>query len=146
MNPSRSNAPPRRYGFACLVCRRRKIKCDGKKPNCANCIKVKEICSYKETPSYNSHLVNQLQQSKKRVDDLESHIRDLANLDREERDHRLTEMVREFDHLKMEEISPSQATEISHSYDTENDAEGENLPYGNPADFSIGEHGTVGSR
>ncbi|KAJ5108442.1 hypothetical protein N7456_005117 [Penicillium angulare] len=142
MNPSKGNAPPRRYGFACLICRRRKIKCDGKKPNCANCIKVKELCSYKETPSYNSHLFNQLQQSKKRLDSLESQLRDLASLDREERDHRLTEILREFDHLNMEEISPSQATDMSHSYETENDAEGENLPYGNPADFSIGEHGT----
>lgn len=143
MNPSKNQSTPRRYGFACLMCRRRKIKCDGKKPNCANCVKAKEICSYKESPSYNVHLVHQLQLSKRRVDDLEGQLRDLAGLDHDERDRRLSDIVRDFDHLNMAETSPSQMTELSQSYDTDKETGGEDLPYGKPADFSVGEHGTV---
>lgn len=143
MNPSKSQATPRRYGFACLMCRRRKIKCDGKKPSCTHCVKAKETCSYKESPSYNAHLVHQLQQTKKRVDDLESQLRDLAGLAHDERDRRLSEIVRDFDHLNVTEHSPSQMTEISQSYDTDRDPGSEDLPYGKPADFSVGEHGTV---
>lgn len=143
MNPSKNQSTPRRYGFACLMCRRRKIKCDGKKPNCANCVKAKEICSYKESPSYNVHLVHQLQLSKRRVDDLEGQLRDLAGLDHDERDRRLSDIVRDFDHLNMAETSPSQMTDLSQSYDTDKETGGEDLPYGKPADFSVGEHGTV---
>lgn len=143
MNPSKGQPAPRRYGFACLMCRRRKIKCDGKKPNCANCIKAKEICSYKESPSYNVHLVHQLQQSKKRIEDLESQMRVLVDLDHDERRRRLADIVRDFDHLSMASTSPSQMTELSQSYDTDGETGGENLPYGKPADFSVGEHGTV---
>lgn len=145
MNVSKSQAAPRRYGFACLMCRRRKIKCDGRKPNCANCVKAKEICSYKESPSYNAHLVHQLQQSKRRIDDLEGLLRDLASVDYEERDRRLSEIVRDFDHLSMADSSPSGMTDLSQSYDTDKDHGGEDLPYGKPADFSVGEHGTVSS-
>ncbi|KAJ5103884.1 fungal-specific transcription factor domain-containing protein [Penicillium argentinense] len=141
MNPSTNQAPPRRYGFACLMCRRWKIKCDGKKPNCANCVKAKEICSYRESPGYNTHLVQQLQVSKKRVDDLEAQLRDLASLDHEERDRRLSEIVRDFDDLNVVERSPGQMTELSQSYDTDRDPESEDLPYGCPAGFSVGEHG-----
>ncbi|KAJ5239420.1 hypothetical protein N7468_004039 [Penicillium chermesinum] len=112
MNHPPKSPAPRRYGFACLMCRRRKIKCDGKKPNCANCIKAKEICSYKESPSYNAHLVHQLQRSKRRIDELEGQLRDLAGLDSEERDRRLAEISRDFDHLSMADSSPSGMTDL----------------------------------
>jgi len=128
---------PRRYGFACLMCRRRKIRCDGKKPHCANCLKANELCNYKESPSYNAHLVQQLQQSKRRAEDLESQLRDLASLDHEERDRRLVGIVREFDSLQLG-ASPDQMTEISLDEDRDED-----LPFGKLVDFSVGEDGTV---
>ncbi|KAJ5115268.1 fungal-specific transcription factor domain-containing protein [Penicillium alfredii] len=134
------NQTPRRYGFACLMCWRRNIRCDGKKPNCANCIKAKEICSYKESPGYNAHLVQQLHQFKKRVDDLESHLRDLAHLGHEDRDRRLAEIIRDFNKLDMDGTSPDQMTELSQSYDTDKDTASEDLQ---PTDFSVGEHGMV---
>ncbi|KAJ6101430.1 hypothetical protein N7499_001060 [Penicillium canescens] len=45
---------PRRYEFAWLMCRQRKIKRDGKKPNCEKCLKAKELCNYKENPISNA--------------------------------------------------------------------------------------------
>ncbi|TDL27999.1 hypothetical protein BD410DRAFT_781941 [Rickenella mellea] len=46
-NPSASEYPLRR-GYACLVCRRRKVKCDGAKPACRECIRMHkaEDCEY----------------------------------------------------------------------------------------------------
>lgn len=119
------------------MCRRRKIRCDGKKPNCANCVKAKEICSYKESPSYNAHIVQQLQQSKRRVEDLEGQLRDLARLDHEERDRRLAGIVRDFDTLQLD-TSPDRMTEAS--WDDEKEEE---LPFRQSVDFSVGEDGTV---
>lgn len=132
-----SKGAPRRYGFACFMCRRRKIRCDGKKPNCANCLKAKEICNYKESPSYNAHLVNQLQQSQRRAEDLRSQLRDLASLDSEERDRRLAGILRDFDTLQLD-ASSDHITEAS--WDEEKD---EDLPFGKSVDFSVGEDGTV---
>ncbi|ORZ14772.1 fungal-specific transcription factor domain-domain-containing protein [Absidia repens] len=36
----------RRLMQACLVCRRKKTKCDGVKPNCGNCNRLNQTCSY----------------------------------------------------------------------------------------------------
>ena len=62
---------PRRYGFAWLMCRQRKIKCYGKKPNCAKCLKAKELCKYKES-SFTTRMIHQLHQSKRPIEQLES--------------------------------------------------------------------------
>ena len=42
----KSKTQPRRYGFACLNCRRRKAKCDGAFPTCGKCINNEEECNY----------------------------------------------------------------------------------------------------
>lgn len=137
--PAKTSAKGRRYGFACLVCRRRKIKCDGKKPHCANCAKAKEICSYKESPSFNINLLHQLHQSKQRVQDLESSLRGLLGVRAEDRDRRLEEIVRDLDDLSMAEPSPDQMTDVS-QYENEIDKEPDN---GKSPNFTVGEHGTV---
>ncbi|OBT70731.1 hypothetical protein VF21_10138 [Pseudogymnoascus sp. 05NY08] len=42
-----SQKAPRRYGFACLNCRRKKIKCGGEKPICSNCSgDLRHSCHY----------------------------------------------------------------------------------------------------
>jgi hypothetical protein len=107
-----TNGAPRRYGFACLMCRRRIIRCDGKKPHCANCLKAKEFCNYKESPTYNAHLVQQVQHFKLRAERLESQVRDLASVDHEERDRKLAGIVRELGNLRLD-ASPDVITEIS---------------------------------
>lgn len=38
----------RRVNLACVNCRDRKVKCDGRLPNCATCIRRKETCVYRK--------------------------------------------------------------------------------------------------
>ncbi|KAL4894302.1 hypothetical protein BDV59DRAFT_192640 [Aspergillus ambiguus] len=83
----------RRYGFACLVCRRRKVKCDGRWPTCVNCARLKETCSYKEKSAYTRHLVDALRSEQARVHELQGFIRELAAMDSVARDGRLAELV-----------------------------------------------------
>ncbi|KAJ5624418.1 hypothetical protein N7510_000727 [Penicillium lagena] len=137
-----NQAATRRYGFACLVCRRRKIKCDGKKPNCSNCVKAKEICNYKGSPNYNAQLLHQAQQSKKRAEDLEAQLRGLASLSPEGRDHRLTEIVRDLDRFHVSEALPDGMSDLSKAYEIDNESGHEEVPVDKPTDFSVGEHGT----
>lgn len=34
--------------IACIICRKRKLKCDGIKPNCSTCSRLGHDCSYDE--------------------------------------------------------------------------------------------------
>lgn len=34
--------------IACVICRRRKLKCDGNKPKCATCTRLGHNCAYDE--------------------------------------------------------------------------------------------------
>ncbi|KAJ5100573.1 hypothetical protein N7456_006625 [Penicillium angulare] len=144
MNPSRKYpAKERRYGFACLVCRRRKIRCDGKKPNCENCAKAKETCNYKESSSYNAQLVSQLQRSRKHNNDLKRRLRELASLDPSDRDRRLAETNQELDDLDMMESPPEGMNEAPNpNLPPESDVLNEEMSYHVPDNFSLDENGT----
>ncbi|KAF8328901.1 uncharacterized protein EI90DRAFT_1488879 [Cantharellus anzutake] len=56
MSASTSKIPKKRRdllesGLACLVCRYRKIKCDGIRPTCGRCLRHRKLCGYaEETP------------------------------------------------------------------------------------------------
>lgn len=39
---------PRPKRIACVVCRRRKLRCDGKRPSCGTCSRLGHECSYDE--------------------------------------------------------------------------------------------------
>ncbi|PYI30070.1 hypothetical protein BP00DRAFT_374036 [Aspergillus indologenus CBS 114.80] len=93
--PRRTRA--RKYGFACLQCRRRKVKCDGRKPACLNCGRSEEICRYKVDSTYQTHLTEELRAQRSRVRELEDEIRRLAGLDVSSRERRLAELVAELD-------------------------------------------------
>lgn len=41
-----ASRPPRKYGFACSNCRRRKARCNGALPACQKCLANHETCSY----------------------------------------------------------------------------------------------------
>ncbi|CAL1698217.1 unnamed protein product [Somion occarium] len=41
-----SSKTPRRVPMACTFCRKRKLKCDGRKTSCANCERRGIPCSY----------------------------------------------------------------------------------------------------
>ncbi|KAL3485456.1 hypothetical protein BJX62DRAFT_242954 [Aspergillus germanicus] len=91
MNSSRSKA--RKYDFACLECRRRKVKCDGRRPTCVNCSRTKATCHYRDQSVFVVRLADGLQVYKARVEELESQIEELAIMDSAARDGRLAEIV-----------------------------------------------------
>lgn len=39
---------PRTKRIACVVCRKRKLRCDGKKPSCGTCSRLGHECAYDE--------------------------------------------------------------------------------------------------
>lgn len=39
---------PKNKRIACVICRKRKLKCDGNRPKCATCARLKHNCSYDE--------------------------------------------------------------------------------------------------
>ncbi|KAJ5482656.1 hypothetical protein N7539_006102 [Penicillium diatomitis] len=43
-----SNYVPRPKRIACVVCRRRKLRCDGKRPSCGTCSRLGHECAYDE--------------------------------------------------------------------------------------------------
>ncbi|KAB8201632.1 fungal transcription factor regulatory middle homology region [Aspergillus parasiticus SU-1] len=43
-----SNYVPRPKRIACVVCRRRKLRCDGRKPSCGTCSRLGHECAYDE--------------------------------------------------------------------------------------------------
>lgn len=43
-----SNYVPRTKRIACVVCRRRKLRCDGKRPSCGTCSRLGHECTYDE--------------------------------------------------------------------------------------------------
>jgi len=47
-------AAPKQKKFACVLCRRRKLKCDGGKPKCFSCNRLGHACSYGDTDN-NGH-------------------------------------------------------------------------------------------
>lgn len=45
--PDNSNVPkPKR--LACMICRKRKLKCDGVRPSCSTCSRLGHDCAYDE--------------------------------------------------------------------------------------------------
>lgn len=74
-----SRRKPRQYGFSCTGCRQRKIRCDGVKPKCGNCIRSNlDFCSYSQISAE-----RQLQLAKEQIRDLEAQLK-ASNLSRTE--------------------------------------------------------------
>lgn len=71
---------PRRYAFACSNCRRKKIRCDGERPECHNCAKAQESCGYSQTSTD-----VQLRRAQTRIRTLEERLRTLSVSSTEER-------------------------------------------------------------
>jgi hypothetical protein len=47
-NEDESGQVPRPKRIACVVCRKRKLRCDGKKPSCGTCSRLGHDCAYDE--------------------------------------------------------------------------------------------------
>lgn len=97
---SRARPSPRKYGFACLTCRSRKIRCDGEKPKCKNCLKASRDChySYRSSDQGTTRLYTDLRQAQARVEELEQSLRTLTLLeDQQDRDQYIAELAASLD-------------------------------------------------
>lgn len=128
----------RRYGFACLSCRRKKIKCDGNKPTCINCNKSKESCVYRDNPAFVGYLAEELRKTKIRVQELESVIKELSILDSESRHLRIAALVAE---LEQRSSSPSPGS--SAFLESDELHVGLSVLYGGSVEYNIDENGRV---
>ncbi|KAF9265865.1 hypothetical protein L218DRAFT_897761 [Marasmius fiardii PR-910] len=77
MPPARKTAEkstPLQRGLACLSCRKRKLKCDGKRPVCSSCVKMKREgeCEYEDKKQK-----SRTQKLKEKLAMLEERIREL---------------------------------------------------------------------
>lgn len=64
---------PRRYGFSCTNCRRKKIRCNGEKPVCKNCSgRLRSTCFYGQPKSTELQLERAYQQVQKLQEQLDA--------------------------------------------------------------------------
>ncbi|GAT25274.1 CHA4 activatory protein [Aspergillus luchuensis] len=75
---SRSRLSGRKYNFACLACRQRKVKCDGRKPTCKNCARSNSSCYYKNDSTAALHMAGELHTKEARIRELEDRVRELT--------------------------------------------------------------------
>lgn len=45
---TRDSGVPKPKRIACIICRKRKLKCDGSKPSCSTCTRLGHNCAYDE--------------------------------------------------------------------------------------------------
>ena len=88
---------PKKYGLSCLVCRRRKVKCDGGRPNCANCVRLSERCNYNVQDPTITRLQNALVRSEQRFSTLERNLQALLVLEPKQCQEGLREILAESD-------------------------------------------------
>jgi hypothetical protein len=46
--PGGNSSVPKPKRLACMICRKRKLKCDGLKPSCSTCSRLGHTCAYDE--------------------------------------------------------------------------------------------------
>lgn len=71
----------KKYGLSCLVCRRRKVRCDGGRPSCANCLRLSERCHYNVQDPTVTRLQNALIDLESRYFNLQQNLRSLLVLE-----------------------------------------------------------------
>ncbi|EED19198.1 CHA4 activatory protein, putative [Talaromyces stipitatus ATCC 10500] len=135
-SPVATRAKGRKYGFACLSCRRKKIKCDGSKPICINCNKSKESCVYRDNPAFVGYLAEELRKSKIRVQELETVIKELLILDSESRHLRIAALVSE---MERQRSSPSPGS--STLLESDESHAKLSVSYGGSVEYNIDENG-----
>lgn len=94
----RGRPSPRKYGFSCLICRRKKVRCGGEQPSCQNCLKAGIGCSYKSSEAVAAGLYSELQKSQTKLKGLEESVKKLALLEHDDRDKLIGELAGELGH------------------------------------------------
>ncbi|KAI8343911.1 hypothetical protein BC941DRAFT_342194, partial [Chlamydoabsidia padenii] len=61
----------KRLTQACDMCRKKKIKCDGGKPTCGNCMKLKRECTYIPSNKKRGPRQGYIEMLEKRLDKME---------------------------------------------------------------------------
>lgn len=99
----------KRYGHSCLICRKRKVRCDGGKPNCANCAKFSEQCTYNEHSSTTTRLQNALSKTEQRLENLVQDLQGFLSLEPTQCQEQLRSTVARLHHgtSSVEAQSPS---------------------------------------
>lgn len=71
----------KKYGNSCLVCRRRKVRCEGTRPKCNNCVKSRDHCVYSVNDPTVTRLQNAWTDCQARLRDLEQQLSNAARLE-----------------------------------------------------------------
>jgi hypothetical protein len=132
---SSSGSDPRRYGFACSVCRRKKVRCDGTRPVCRNCLKSGLECTYKPE-SGDLRLQQQVQRANRRVHELEEQVKRFTSSGGE-----LTASISESGVSPISHILESNSTETVPARDAQSDEE--NVREDAFAELGVDENGEV---
>lgn len=137
------NRSARKYGFACLVCRRRKIRCGGEKPTCHNCLKAGNSCCYKAGDILVTDLRSELGRTQARVKELEDALKRLALLGHDDRDKLLLDLVADLGHQQPRPARPN-TEDPTNLWTTFDGQEAENSPSQGEleqAELSVDEYG-----
>lgn len=71
----------KKYGTSCLVCRRRKVRCEGTRPRCNNCVKSRDHCVYSANDPTFNRLQNAWTDCQARLRGLEQQLSNAARLE-----------------------------------------------------------------
>ncbi|KAH8673941.1 fungal-specific transcription factor domain-containing protein [Xylariales sp. PMI_506] len=82
----------KRLPLACLVCRRKKIRCSGEKPSCKHCLRSRIVCLYKATPRKAAPRTDYMAMLDKRLKRMEDRI--IKILPKSEQDPAAANVVR----------------------------------------------------
>jgi len=69
-----SNPNARVKRIACVLCRRRKLKCDGARPTCSTCARLKHTCGYDETRKKSGPKRGYVKELEKRLKQIETQL------------------------------------------------------------------------
>ncbi|OAA58432.1 nitrogen assimilation transcription factor nirA [Niveomyces insectorum RCEF 264] len=70
----------RKYGFSCLACRRRKVRCSGERPACRGCARSGVECVYRPQNPSVARLSTALERSEARIAELQEALRGAETL------------------------------------------------------------------
>lgn len=65
---------PKLKRIACIICRRRKLKCDGARPTCSTCARLKHNCGYDETRKKSGPKRGYVKELEKRLKQIETQL------------------------------------------------------------------------
>ncbi|GAA5874387.1 hypothetical protein JCM3774_005023 [Rhodotorula dairenensis] len=77
--PNATGAPPLKRGNACHICRKRKLKCDGQRPICGTCARLKHECQYGDPAQ--ERIAERHRQLEERIKSLEAELASYRSAD-----------------------------------------------------------------